>query len=334
VFLLRGKGMDDSKFYAYCLQGNVTSAFEYLRSVPNKNKKHQLMETKYEWRFFKPEKPVYRFKSEDPWIRKVLLSYYHYFTSVLTGTDSKQAEKQLITGLKTVISNETDNLDVLEEILKGLFEEKGYKFLGGVTPPFRGPFIWKTTEKKEFTVELPHHIRPVTVYFLSDFIMLGWLHFATFGEKYAGGWAKSDGLYYVAERTKKKSIKLNSTEFQVSYLKHEAQHLSDYATYPHLPSKDLEYRAKIVELIYEAKSHRLIKKFFYEQKNDPRLPHPYSSFCIMKRLSAHFFRDSESPSLIEWEQVSSELIRHHAWELFEEHTVRLDAMGAEVEGVI
>ncbi|MEW9050171.1 MAG: hypothetical protein AB2392_03385 [Neobacillus sp.] len=326
--------MDESKFYAYCLQGDVTSAYEYLRSVPDKNKKYQLLETKYERRFFKTDKPVYRFKSEDSWIRKVLLNYYQYFTFVLTGRDFEEAEKQLITGLKTVIPIQTDNLDVIEDMLEGLFEEKGYEFQGGVTPPFRGPYIWKTTEKKEFTVELPHHIQPVTVYFLSDFLMLGWLHFATYGEKYAGGWAKSDGLYYVAERTKKKSMNLYSPEFQVSYLKHEAQHLSDYSRYPNLTSKDLEYRAKLIELIYELKSHRLIKKFFYEQKNDPRLPHPYSSFCIMKRLSECLLSDNESPSLRDWKQVSSELIRHHARELFEEHTEQLDEKGEEVVGVI
>lgn len=331
----RGNRMDESKLYAYCLQGDVSSALEYLRSIPNKSKKYQELESKYDHRFF-GEKPVYRFKTDDPWIRKVLLAYYQYFTSVLTGKKVEDAETQLVQSLALLISDNdlTDNLDVIEEKLKIIFEEKGYRFLGGVTSPFRGPYIWKTTKKTDFTVELPHQTQKVTVYFMSDFIMQSWIHFATFGEKFARGWAKAEGLYYVDEGPKKKRVKLDSNEFQVSYLKHEAQHLSDYLRFPYLHPKDLEYRAKLVELIYESKSFRLLKKFYYEAKNDPEFSHPYSSYVLMTRLSALAFGIDEIQNLEKWKSVDCATIQDWARNLYDEHTEQLYVSGKETKGVI
>lgn len=327
--------MDEPKFYAHCLQGNVTAAYEYLRSIPDKSEKYQELESKYYHRFF-GGKPIYQYKSDDPWIRKVLLAYYQYFTSVLTGKNVKDAETQLVQSLGALTSDQvvSDNLDVIEEKLEILFTEKGYRFLGGVTSPFRGPYIWKTTKKMDFIVELPHAIQEVTVYFLSDFIMQSWIHFATFGEKFAGGWAKIDGLYYVDEGPKRKRTQLDSSEFQVSYLKHEAQHLNDYSRFPNLQPKDLEYRAKLVELIYEPNSIRLLKKFFYEAKNDPNFPHPYSSYVLMTRLSNLAFGIEEINNLEKWNRVEPAQIRDWAWKLSDDHTKQLEASGKCTKGII
>ncbi|CAH2713060.1 hypothetical protein BACCIP111895_00193 [Neobacillus rhizosphaerae] len=327
--------MDESKFYAYCLQGDVTAAYEYLRSIPNKSKKYQQLESKYYHRFF-GGKPIYRFKTDDPWIRKVLLAYFQYFTSVLTGKNVEEVETRLVQSLVGLISDKDfiDNLDLIEEKLERIFQEKGYRFLGGVTSPFRGPYIWKITDKKNFMVELPHQTVEVTVYFLSNFIMQSWIHFATFGEKFAGGWAKEDGLYYVNESPKKKRTKLDSSEFQVSYLKHEAQHISDYSRFPNLQPKDLEYRAKLVELIYESKPIRLLKKFFYEAKHDPNFPHPYSSYILMTRLSKLAFGIEEIQTLENWKSVDSALIRNWACNLYNGHTEQLIVSGEGTVGVI
>jgi len=327
--------LDENKFYAHCLQGDVTAAYKYLCLIPDKSKKNQVLESKYYHRFF-GGKPFYRYKSDDPWIRKVILAYYRYFTSVLTGKDAEDAESQLVKSLGVLITDKDliCNIDVIEEKLEHLFEEKGYRFLGGVTSPFRGPFIWKTTKKMDFRVELPHQTQEVTVYFLSEFIMQSWIHFATFGEKFAGGWAKADGLYYVDEGPKRKRAKLDSSEFQVSYLKHETQHLSDYLRFPKLHSKDLEYRAKLVELIYEPNSIRLLKKFYYEVKNDPNYPHPYSSYVLMTRLSKMVFGIDEIQNLEKWKQVKPAQIREMAWNLYHEHTKQLEGSGKETKGLI
>ncbi|MGG3562988.1 hypothetical protein ABES03_15455 [Neobacillus rhizosphaerae] len=327
--------MDVSRFYAYCLQGDVPAAYEYLRSIKDKSKKLQALELKYHRRFF-TEKPIFRIKSDDTWIRKVLLAYYQYFIAALTKQNRSEAEIQLAQSLAPCIPNNPSDMDLdqIEGQLEVLFKNKGYHFLGGLTGPFRGPYIWKTMEKKEFRVELPYLTEEITVYFLSDFLLQSWIHFSTFGEKRAGGWAKPEGLYFVNDRPKEKKINLDSTEFQVSYLKHEAQHLSDYTRFPNLKPKDLEYRAKLVELIYEPNSFRLLKKFFYEGKNDPRFPHPYSSYVLMGKLTQLAFSDEEIVEVEQWKTVQSSMIQNWALRLYDEHTKQLDKMGKEARGVI
>ena len=42
----------------------------------------------------------------------------------------------------------------------------------------------------------------------------------------------------------------DTENFEVSYLKHEAQHLADFQRFPGLPSAELEYRAKLTELAF------------------------------------------------------------------------------------
>ena len=46
----------------------------------------------------------------------------------------------------------------------------------------------------------------------------------------------------------------------MSLLKHEAQHALDLARYPGMTSEDLEYRAKLVELIY-SRERRMLERF-------------------------------------------------------------------------
>ena len=46
-------------------------------------------------------------------------------------------------------------------------------------------------------------------------------------------------------------------------MKHEAQHAKDLAVYPEMSPTDLEYRAKLVELIYSIERN-LLEQFIYE----------------------------------------------------------------------
>ncbi len=43
---------------------------------------------------------------------------------------------------------------------------------------------------------------------------------------------------------------ITSEKYEVSYLKHESLHFTDMNDYPNLSSADLEYRSKVIELIY------------------------------------------------------------------------------------
>ncbi len=118
--------------------------------------------------------------------------------------------------------------------------------MGGKTGGYYGPYIWKDTEKRSYMVELPEGIQPYTVYFHRGFIFNSWLSYISLGEVSTGGWADEDGtIHCIAD-----SYNESSEAFQVSLLKHEAQHTRDLRAFPNMSKELLEYRAKLVELIY------------------------------------------------------------------------------------
>lgn len=324
--------MDIHKFYSICLQGKVLEAIEYLRSFKDKNEDFVKLEKQFSNRFLSQEES-YKINSEDSWIKNVLKCYLDYFRSVLTQISVEEAEEELIFRLSNILeSNKNMDLDEIECELEKIFKEKGYSFLGGVTSPYRGPYIWKTTRKKDFKVLLPGGERKVAVYFISDFLMLSWAHYATMGKHYSGGWAKEEGLYYV--NNSNEEVDIDSAEFQVWFLKHEAQHLNDYDKYPNLNGLNLEYRAKLIELIYHPNPYSLIEKFINQSKNDKSLPHPYASYAIIKRLSLLLFGEEYVVDKKLWKKIDAKSISRGALRLFEENEQDLQNMGSDTKGVV
>jgi hypothetical protein len=279
------------------------------------------LRAEYKERFYNPDY-IHEIDSDDSWVRSVLYEYITYFRSVLTGISALEAEKELITGLTGLLTCKSNNLDEIEDELKKRFVEKGYSFLGGITPPYRGPYIWKTTSRKEFSVILPEDEQKMTVYFVSDFLMLSWAHFATLGERHTGGWAAADGLYYV--NNSDREIDTESVNFQVWFLKHEAQHLSDYRKYPGLKPVNLEYRAKLIELIYNPDSVSLMEKFINEAKNDVTLPHSFAAYSIIKGLSPVLFNEEYINTAGRWKSIRTKDISEAALKLFSINTEKLN----------
>ncbi|MFD0771733.1 hypothetical protein ACFQZ1_23655 [Bacillus sp. CGMCC 1.60114] len=322
------------KLYSYCLQGNVNKAYEYLQNIDN-NIGLENLKNKYYNRFY-AEKPIFQYKTKDIWMRSVIRVYYEYFISVLTNRKNKEEAEsilaehliELLPGFET-----TNDLDSIEELLAKEFKSRGFYFLGGVTPPYRGPYIWRKEEKIEYEVILPDKSKKVVVYFMSDFIMQSWLHFATFGERAAGGWASKNALYCVKERYEKV---LNKPDFLYSYLAHEAQHLADYEDFPCLLPVDLEYRAKLVELIYHPLNNKvLMKKFLSDADNNRENPHPYSSYVICSNLSKEIYGVDDVTDPEKWREIGSKILSNVAKELFQKHTNLLTNQGKEnVESVI
>lgn len=307
------------KFYSLCLQGDIDSAMKYLSLIQPKTKEIEKIQQRYIERFFtgKSEENV---MTEDSWIRDVVSTYHNYFRTVLTNADMmNDAELNLNKSLRKYIKvDEPLNIDETENELAKIFTEKGYYFLGGVTPPFRGAYIWKRTEIFNFNVEIPNKLFAVSVHMMSDFLLEGWMGFATFNNRAVGGWATEDALYCNLKRYKD----LDSDDFQVSYLKHEAQHLYDYKYFPGLKSNELEYRAKLVELIY-SKNHIILKKFLDNAKNDPDFPHPYASYNIIKNLSSIVLKKDYEANINAWLEKEYKNISVTALELFDKNSSEL-----------
>ncbi|MED1203446.1 hypothetical protein [Heyndrickxia acidicola] len=321
----------EQKVLSYCLKGDVLGAYEYLKHAKKGNDMEALFQ-QYTERFFQHE-PVYPYKTSYPWIKEVLKSYFDYFTAVLARKENEVlAEEVLLNRLSNLLADgHFAHLDEAEEALEKKFLEKGLYFLGGVTAPYRGPYIWRRQEKKEYEVILPSGIQRVTVYFMDDFLLHSWLHFATFGKMAAGGWAKREALYCVKKRYEKM---LNQPAFLVSFLKHEAQHFKDYQDFPRLGPCDLEYRAKLVELMYDP-STSLLEAFSRQADPAPNNPHAYASFVLLSKLADMLFGHDARGEIIDWAKVDRGGVHSAAGELFGQHTAQLTEKGKDTAvGVI
>ena len=185
----------------------------------------------------------------DSVVAGVLGTYREYWLRSLREEEPATAnERWLLDSLNALLQRHgtgaSATLDSIESPLTRLIEPGGYHVLLGVTSPLRELMLWKSETEKTYRVKLPEGTQPVTVVFMDDFASLGWAGFATCDRHHTGGWTKPDRLYAV-----RSAYDLQSENFHVSYLAHEAQHFSDNHRFPRLDRQDeLEYRAKLVEL--------------------------------------------------------------------------------------
>jgi hypothetical protein len=172
-------------------------------------------------------------------VRKILSAYYEYlFKVLLNKIDNDVAGLQLLELLVEItqmpIAKDADlaSFDIMSDITaftgKKLEELGFYHFLDKRAGIFDF-MILKTQYEKEYHVELPVGTELVTVVFLDDFIVFGWMGFATADRYHVSGWVMPDKIYCV-----KPSYDLESEKFLVSHLVHEAQHFQDYRLFPHM----------------------------------------------------------------------------------------------------
>lgn len=264
------------------LHGDVNAACSTLLAWENRPAWADRLQQQLQQRF-REQRPD-RWSTKDPWIRQVLSSYATYFRDVLTGTLSADLATDALLRRLIPLSQVADSasLDQVESALQAELGQRGVFFQGGLTPPFYGPYVWQRTEERDYRVALPDGLsQSVRVYFLHDWLMRGWLHYASCGLFGAAGWAKPDGLYCIFPAYRSG---LSSRQFTVSFLQHEAQHLNDYRSYAVLPNAVLEYRAKAVELIYRS-DVRLLQRFAAQSSPDPTVPHAWAAYCLRRDLA-------------------------------------------------
>ncbi|PCJ17215.1 MAG: hypothetical protein COB02_14305 [Candidatus Cloacimonadota bacterium] len=269
-----------NRYISYCMSAKLKEGFDFLNQIENPSKLITTFKSRVENRFF-ISSPKRRFKTKIKWIREILSIYYDYYIDVMVhNLDFFKAEKKLAQSLsKLSYFPQINDINEIEKLIDEKFQSIGWHFLGGVTLPFRGPYIYETLEKNIFSISLPNNVRDITVNFMKDFHSLSWLNYATFGKSGTGGWAKKDALYCVID-----NYDQSSESFLISYLKHEAQHFDDYQRFPIIlegKQEVLEYRAKLAELIY-SNSMNLFYRFMNESKNDKNFPHLLASFQIKR----------------------------------------------------
>ena len=241
----------------------------------------------------------------DAELNKIMLAYQQYYRDVFyLCIEKERAEQKLKERLANLldIADEYIELSHIEQKqLVDLFESRGLHFLGGKTGGYYGPYVWRTTETVSYNVELPDGIQDYCVKLLDGFVTRSWIDYLSFGEIGPGGWADDDGYINCV----KSAWDFESESFRVSLLKHETQHARDLKMDNNMSSEDMEYRAKLVELICSTERN-LLCSFAQEADNsDKSNGHAMAAYRIVKGFSDLLKVDDIQPATISIEQIQT-----------------------------
>lgn len=275
-------------------------------------------------RFGEPTEPMLPsdWEHDQPFVRDVAQTYFHYWwRGLMDKATSAANENQLLAELESCMIRyghpveHLHNLDAMTEALGPLLEAQGVHSLRGMTRPFWELMLWRSESTQRYAVQLLTGTQSVKVVFLSDFLMRGWLAFATCGHSSSGGWTTPDAIYCV-----KDSYDLESERFRVSLLAHEGQHFWDAHHGPKREQPELEYRAKLVEIIQaQASQYELLANFASSTSRDRKLPHAWANRRLIRGLSERIFADPDTglrPGV--WQTRNAESIRQAAMALLRE----------------
>jgi hypothetical protein len=231
----------------------------------------------------------------DAFLDGVLNAYQDYFRACFSAglntasNDDPQtpaaaepeARRALEQNLQDILDMPGADLDALEDAIKDRLTASGWQFLGGQTGGFYGPYIWQETSQTDYEVELPEGIETLTIFWADGFIMRSWLAWLSDGDTGTGGWAKDEGVYCVRDAY---AEILDTPKFNVSFLKHEAQHHADLRR--GIESNcELEYRAKLVELIYYPDASFLESLLASADQSDEANAHAWAAGKIVAELA-------------------------------------------------
>lgn len=297
---------DRGIYYGCIIKGDLLGAIKYVKGFSEQSVLYnRFME------IFEREK--YTVYEADDEINKILVIYQQYYRDVFyLQIEREEAEDRLRLRLLDFFGNADKSIelsDIEQKQAVEYFEKKGFHFLGGRTSGYYGPYIWRTTEIKTYEVELPDGIQKYAVKLLDGFIAKSWTDYLSFGEIGTGGWTDQDGMINCI----KSAYDFNSEEFRVSLLKHEAQHARDLLRNKDMPLEELEYRAKLVELIYTEK--RNLFRQFLREADGSDLQNGHSS-AAAKILAGYVGKLNLSRE--ELENLANREVQAVAKELFEE----------------
>ena len=243
-------------YYGFIIKGDLQGAIRYVEQFPEQSALCSRFIDVY-------EHERYISYDLDPDLNEILMAYQKYYRNVFyLGIDKEQAAdilKKRLISLLAISDAQIELGDLEQNYLVEAFQRRGLHFMGGKSSGYYGPYIWRTTETISYDVELPDGVQSYSVKLLDGFIARSWIDYLSFGEIGPGGWADGNGYINCV----KSAWDFDSESFRVSLLKHEAQHARDLETNRDMSSEDLEYRAKLVELIY-SNERNLLQAFARE----------------------------------------------------------------------
>lgn len=342
VFAQESQSFDFNKIYSFVLQGDVAKVIKVLDTLPDDRLSDSEKKIKAKFfKRFKHQEEEMEYNTGDILLHDVLKIYRSYWKGVLLDKENaeiyeERLKKDIACFLKendyparTVYERnaltQKDIEDNFTQHLKDFLSERNYYSATGRTAGIFDLFIWSTQVPTEYVVALPETEVTTTIIFLEDVVTMGWEEYASFGKVYPGGWATKEVLYAVA-----KAYDTSTENFRVSYLKHESQHFADYKVFPNLSGADLEYRAKLVELIYaEETFYDLISLFIRNASSEGRNPHAFGAYALIRDLSEEIFGKDFVAEIEQWQSVPAETIKKESENLLKAHTHSLHKAGAD-----
>ena len=222
----------------------------------------------------------------DPFVDTLLDAYREYWTdSLLHRGDTVTRETRLHKKIdaargKYAGALEKLTLDESTQTLVPILESRNLFAIAGVTLPFYELMVWRTNDTRTYDVALPERTVAVKVVLMDGFASLGWSAWATCDRSYSGGWTTRAAIYAVRQ-----AYDLDSEAYRVNLLVHESQHFSDYERFPKLEQPELEYRAKLAEIVRSEASTRELVARFASQGGDSRLvPHAWANAQVTADL--------------------------------------------------
>lgn len=292
-------------YYGYILKGDLHGALGYIKRFAEQAELYRSFMMRF-------EQEQYTVFEIDALLNAVLLDYQRYYRNVFyLCMDKEQAAKKLSECLQDTLGIKEKCFGLCEiegSVLTALFHKHGFSFQGGKTSGYYGPYIWRTTETAEYTVELPNGTLNYSVKLLDGFLSRSWMDYLSFGEIGSGGWTDNDGCIQCV----KSAWDFESEAFRISLLKHEAQHIQDLQKDREMSSVELEYRAKLVELIY-SNERNLLRAFAQEASlTDMSNAHAVAAYQVIKG-----FQDFLCVEQLDLDGISVEITQSVAKALFE-----------------
>jgi hypothetical protein len=317
--------------------GDVSLTLSRLDSLdrfrnPLLNLKYQKLKKKYYQRFLGDTEKTKKL-SKNKVVNDVCNFYQDYWKIKLLNTplncdsilydklshylvDNKLTELPFDSLSKT-INDDSELSMVLEK--EGFYSN--FLLLNGI----QDVLIWDKQSLSEYVVDLPESKLAVNVIFIENYVLRGAAYYASFGHSQIGGWTSSgDPSIYC----NKGSYKIKSEKFKYSYLKHESIHFVDIDNYPNLEPADLEYRAKLIELIYCTKKtiYKRLDEFIITASNETRdNSHPYANYHLICQLSQKLFKVDFEGDISKWKKLTPEAINNVSLEIFQSGSELLKA---------
>lgn len=260
---------------------------------------------------------------DDPEVARLVALYRAYWAdALLAPARLDEHEQALAAGVSAIVGG---NPEEAIGLVPAFLETRGYQAIAGRTPPLLELMLWERTVTEPTKVTLTDGVVEVPVHSLEGFVSYGWSHHATLGAAQTGGWATTDGLYLVEE-----SYDLHSETYRVSFLTHESRHYADYQLFPALGSADLEYRAKLTELVYARETLAdLLDRFTRSAAPAANAPHALAAWHLVGDLSERLLGRPRPDSAEDWGAVRPREVRRAARALLRAHTAALVEAGAE-----